>query len=176
MAPSGLDPSLLFEALRRREGGHDGGGGGGMLRRLQAAVARDPRATWEQDLLRALAADDPALRDALVNEQLGEYDWLARRWGRVPRVCASIATSGGFLFASVALLRGLADTEPDTGATLLAAVNALSFGIAATSFCVAVHLRTQSIVRERLATVDRLVGAVLDGPGPLDESDRTARG
>ena len=43
-------------------------------------------------------------RVALVNEQLAELDYLAQRWERVPRVCASISTSFGFLlaFATVA--------------------------------------------------------------------------
>jgi hypothetical protein len=98
----------------------------------------------------------------LVNEQLTELDGRAQRWVRVPRVCASLATSAGFLLASIALVQGLAvpaedDAPTGAGAAIMGALNALAIGIAGTSFCYAVHVRARRLVRERMAAVDRLV-------------------
>jgi hypothetical protein len=73
-------------------------------------------------------------------------------------VCASIATSAGFLFGSVAVLQGLADVEPDTTGTLMTALNSLTIGVAGMSFCVAVHLRARRVLRERLTSIERLIG------------------
>jgi hypothetical protein len=117
---------------------------------------------WEQGLFAAFADRDPRVRDALVNEQLTELDGRAQRWVRIPRVCASLATSAGFLLASIALVQGLAvpaedDAPMGAGAAIMGALNALAIGIAGTSFCYAVHVRARRLVRERMAAVDRLV-------------------
>ena len=100
---------------------------------------------------RALAEPDARSRDALVDEQLLELDWAARRWARVPRVCASIATSAGFLFGSLALLQGSSyrrtrAPRQRSGQRSIAALNALAVGIAGTAFCVAVHVRARRVV------------------------------
>jgi hypothetical protein len=152
METSALDPTALLEALR--------GADADSVRRLREVAATRPDLPWEKAVLEALAESDPAARDAALEEQLLERDWRSQRWARVPRVCASIATSGGFLFASIALMQGLAapaEEGPAVGATLLAAVNALLLGIAGTTFCVAVHMRTRRVVRDRVAGTDRLV-------------------
>ena len=79
----------------------------------------------------------------------------------VPRVCASIATSTGFLFGSLALLQGLSAPEGGdaavANAALVSALDAVSLGIAATAFCVAVHVRTGRLVAQRRAAIDDLV-------------------
>ena len=64
------------------------------------SIAQESDASWENELLSAFDADaiTRAGRDGVVNEQLLELDWRGQRWARVPRVCASVATSGGFLF------------------------------------------------------------------------------
>jgi hypothetical protein len=130
--------------------------------KLRAAIGTDDHFAWERDLLAAFAPIDARVRDALVNEQLTELDGRAQRWARVPRVCASLATSAGFLLASVALVWGLAASAQDeapagTRAAVEGALNALAIGIAGASFCYAVHVRARRVVRERLAAVDRLV-------------------
>jgi hypothetical protein len=160
VAPTSLDAGLLLDAL----------GDGSAWPKLQAAVAALPGPTWEGELFQALAEKDPAARDALVTEQLLELDWTAQRWARVPRVCASIATSAGFLFGCIALLQGLAlpttppaddGSVPALGVALFSALNALTLGIAGTAFCVAVHVRARRLVRERHQTTERLVARLL---------------
>lgn len=133
---------------------------------VRDAVAAEPEPTWERDLFQALSEGDPRSRDALVTEQLLELDWTAQRWARVPRVCASIATSAGFLFGCIALLQGLSlpseeGSTPALGVSLFAALNALTIGIAGTAFCVAVHLRARRVVRERHQATERLVARLL---------------
>ncbi|HZU84138.1 MAG TPA: hypothetical protein VE987_14515 [Polyangiaceae bacterium] len=149
--PTGLDPTLLLRAV-------EDSGGPNERARLREAIVACPRAAWEAALWDALAERDDAARVALVNEQLTELDWRARRWERAPRVCASVATSAAFLFATVAVIRGLGDAPaPDAWSALLPALNALAIGVAATAFCVAVHVRAARDVRARLVATDRLV-------------------
>src|SRR5580698_6325336 len=62
-------------------------------RAIRAEIDREPAASWERELVLALDSQQPAL----VNEQLGDLDYVSQRWARVPRVCASIASSSGFL-------------------------------------------------------------------------------
>jgi hypothetical protein len=155
VAPTSLDAGTLFDAVRDVDPTH-----WPELRDALAATGREP--SWEGDLLHALAEPDPRSREALVVEQLLELDWSAQRWARVPRVCASIATSAGFLFGSIALLQGLAlpaedGAGPAAGAALVSALNSLTIGIAGTAFCVAVHLRTRRIIRDRVQASERLV-------------------
>jgi hypothetical protein len=147
--PVWLDTRLVAVALQER--------GVAGLERLRQLVAGCDQATWERDLFAAAAAADVPSRHALVNEQLGELDWRVQRWARVPRVCASIATSAGFLFGSLALIQGLNESAEEIAPAVVSAVDALAVGVAGTSFCVAVHLRARQAVRERLAATDRLV-------------------
>lgn len=150
--PVWLDPQLLLAALD--------GDSERALATLRQIVMACPPAVWERDLVTASSTGEASSRPALVNEQLREFDWRIQRWARVPRVCASIATSAGFLFGSAALIQGLSLEAVDVTATLVSAVNALAIGVAGTSFCVAVHLRARRVVRERLAATDRLVERV----------------
>jgi hypothetical protein len=156
VAPTLLDAGVLLSVLQ-------GDGAKSRWETLRLALAAAPEEqAWERDLVLALAEDDPRARDAQIVQQLLELDWRVQRWARVPRVCASIATSAGFLFGSIALLRGLGVPEdgagPVAGNALIAALDALAVGVAGTSFCLAVHLRTRNVVRERIATEERLVG------------------
>jgi hypothetical protein len=146
-APTSLDPKLLVEAFDQDATRWTS------LR--DALIARG--LPWESDLFAAFARESDAEREAGVSEQLLELDWRSQRLARVPRVCASVSTSAGFLFASVALMRALASPEPDSASALIAALDALTFGIAGTSFCVAVHFRARRLLRERLHALDRLV-------------------
>jgi len=98
-----------------------------------------------------------------MDEQVVEADWTTERWMRAPRVGASVATSAGFLCASVILIQALGAGEVDlggmgaTGSSLSLALTALALGIVGTAFCVAVHVRAQAITRQRRVAVDRLV-------------------
>jgi hypothetical protein len=148
VAPTSLDPRLLLDALAREDARTWPG-------TRDALVAL--RVPWESDVVAAFALESEAAREASLDEQMLELEWRSQRLSRVPRVCASIATSAGFLFASVAMLRGLSDPEPDTTATLMTALSSLTLGVAGMSFCVAVHLRARRVLRERLASIDRLV-------------------
>ena len=152
VAPTSLDARLLLDAVSDEK----------VWPTLKAAVATLPGPSWEGDLFQALAEKDPRSRDALVTEQLLELDWTAQRWARVPRVCASIATSAGFLFGCIALLRGLSlpsaeGSAPALGVALFSALNALTIGVAGTAFCVAVHLRARRAARDRHKATEHLV-------------------
>jgi hypothetical protein len=152
LAPTGVDPRMLLEAMLAEPAPWRG---------LRARLASGPAdVAWELDLFAAWDEADAAARDAVADEQLLELRWRLRRWERVPRVCASIATSAGFLFATIVLLQGLA--EPTAGAAiareaLFAALAQLAIGIAGTSFCAAVHLRVRRVVSGRHALYDRVI-------------------
>jgi hypothetical protein len=155
VAPTSLDPRLLVQALGTRRG---------ELARstLRAALDAGGATGWERDLLDATAEPDEGRSSALLNEQLSEFEERAGRWGGVPRVCARLATSGGFLFATIALLQGLAAPADDAladglHAALMSALGSLAVGIAGTSFCVAIHFRARKARTERAAAVDALV-------------------
>jgi len=116
------------------------------------AIARAPDAIWENDLMRALG------NTTEINEQLLELDFRASRWARVPRVCASIATSAGFLLASLALREGLLGPSPEKIDELIfRSVNVLAVGIAGATFCAAVHFHARKAQKMRLSEVDALV-------------------
>lgn len=160
IAPMGLDPLLIRRAL---EGKDAAAVCAGLRRELARSGLGDPFG-WERELFAAFDEPEHQARDARVNEQLIELEGRTERWSRVPRVCSSIGTSAGFLLASIALVQGLAVPEGEDGsgtiaihAALYSALGALSLGIAATSFCVAVHVRAAIVSRERRAAVDQLV-------------------
>jgi len=155
-APTALDPVALLGALRQAPAGSTA---------LRDRLGMSPDLEWERDLLDAARAADDGVRDAAAEEQLLELRWRVVRWERVPRVCASIATSAGFLFATIVLLQGLATpAEPEGARTLLfAALTPFALGLAGTAFCVAVHLRVRRILPQRLADYGRLVEAVRVG-------------
>lgn len=154
VAPTALSPALLTEAIAE---------GGAVVRaRLCEAIALDREAVWEHQLLAAFAERDQRGRDALLGEQLTELEGRTARWARVPRACASIATSAGFFFASIALLRAVGTAAPSESpegayASLMPALDALAVGIAGTSFCVAIHVRARRALHRWNAAADRLV-------------------
>jgi hypothetical protein len=156
VAPTSLDPRVLLEELSREDART-------WIAMRDGLVAL--HVPWESDVLAAFALESEAERDAGLDEQMLELQWHAQRLSRVPRVCASIATSAGFLFACVAVLQGLADAEPDTTGTLMTALDSLTVGIAGMSFCAAVHLRARRVLRERLASIERLLGRLRELAG-----------
>jgi hypothetical protein len=161
VAPTGLD----HETLR---GGLAGSDGPQARARLGASLAEAPADAWERGLVEACNEPDESVRVALVNEQLSELEVLANRWAGVPRVCARLATSVGFLCATIILLEGLAmpegDSFPDAlHAALLAAVGSLAAGIAGTAFSAAVHFRARRLRKAASVAADRLVRALTAG-------------
>lgn len=174
LCPTRFDMRLLTAALH--------GDLVASARKLRAAMADSPRGgcDWTASVLDTLQEPAKATRDALLSEQLTEYDGLAQRWSRVPRVCASISTSAGFLFASIALIKDLSTLDAGSGAAgvetaLFSALDALAVGVAGTSFCAAVHVRARRAARDRFEAAARLVEKVqaLDVSGaPLSLSQR----
>jgi hypothetical protein len=155
VAPIGLEPRMVLEALQGKHAG-------ATLRALATDLASDPRLAWDTELFAAFEESDARVRAARVNEQLFELEGRLTRSARVPRVCASIATSAGLLFGSLALLRGLAvpegeDSAAVSHAALSSALGAVSLGIAATAFCVAVHVRAGRVSAQRRAAIDELI-------------------
>ena len=157
LAPTALDPRRLLKELR-------GDAGASRLAAIREAVRRAPEAEWERELFDAMG-HPPEARTALVNEQLTEFDLRLQRWARVPRACASIATSCAFLLAALALRAGFSDPEAlgeetraaTVRATVTAAADIATIGIAGTIFCVAAHIHARKAARDRLEAVDRLV-------------------
>lgn len=157
LSPTALDPAVLLEALR-------GDKGRARYAALGSALETVPEAEWERELVGALARPKPE-RAALVNEQLMELDFLVDRWVRVPRVCASIATSAGFLLASLALRNGLADAgdvpeelrDRAVHAAMLDAINVISIGVAGAIFCIAAQVRARAATKARREATDKLV-------------------
>lgn len=151
VSPTVLEPSDVVDAL----------GKGSTLAELRALVDREPGADWERDLFDALAVREPEARAALVNEQLTELDLRMKQWERVPRVCASVATSVGILLGTMVLRRGLAAsdelTEGFIWGVLNDAISVVSFGIVGTAFCIGAHTHARRVVRARLEAADRMV-------------------
>jgi len=152
-----LHPEDVNAALAKAEGRE-------AIEALRALVAKVPDADWERDLVEALSAA-PEVRAALVNEQLTELDYRIQRWARVPRVCASIATSFGFMLATLVLRKGLADTGEvpvEVGELVLRglvgdALTVGAMGIVGTAFCIGAQSEAKRIARARIAGADKLV-------------------
>jgi hypothetical protein len=156
VAPTRLDPALVREALAAPDAS-------AVIQGLRRELAGDSRFRWEGEVIAAFDEPEGPTRDALVNEALLEFEGRADRWVRVPRVCASIGTSGGLLFGSIALLHGLSMAPGDDGgnaavqAVLASALQGVSFGILATAFCAAVHVRSTRAARRARVDVDALI-------------------
>ena len=160
VAPDGLDADLLRRALSDA----------GALRRLGEGLGARAGESAEKQLVAAACDPDVASRVALLAEQVREADWLAQRGAPGPRVCASIATSAGFLCACVSVIWTVtADpAEAASAPSLLSAFVAVAVGVAGASFCIAVYVRLRPLVRARRAATDRLVErlrTLADSPG-----------
>ena len=122
------------------------------------------RGQWERALLVAAAEPDEPARAARINELLTELEVLSGRWDSVPRVCARVSSSAGFLFATIVLLEALApgEYEPrDLHASLWTAVGALVAGVVAAAVCAAVHVRATAARTSAAQAADRLVQDLL---------------
>jgi hypothetical protein len=157
ISSTSLDPELLVKELL-------GDRGRAQFPAVRDAILRSPDATWERDVLEALAHPLPQ-RTALVNEQLAELDWMIGRWSRVPRVCASIASSTGFLLGAMALRIGLNDATLVDDAQISGvlhgvvadALGVAAIGIAGTIACVAFQHQALRVAKSRHAAADKLI-------------------
>jgi hypothetical protein len=155
-APTALDPVVLLEALRGEKGRAE-------LARVRRAIASAPDAEWERGLLAALDESARA-RAALVNEQLTDLDLRLQEWARVPRVCASIASSGGFLLAALTLRSGLlgasaaeAMDRASVDDVVFRAIDVAALGVAGAVVCAAIHIHAGKLSKARMEATDRLV-------------------
>jgi hypothetical protein len=115
-------------------------------------------------LLVAAAEPDEPTRSARINELLTELEVLSGRWDSVPRACARLSSSAGFLFATIVLLEALApgqDEPRDLHASLWTAVGALVAGVVAAAVCAAVHVRATAARKGAAQAADRLVQDLL---------------
>jgi hypothetical protein len=170
VAPTPLDPALLAGAVARSAAAP-----ADAAAKLCAAVGDDPALAWERALFAACAESVPETRDALLGEQITDFEARADRWARSPRVCASVSTSAGFFFATIAVLQGLSGDAGESDmehAVLFRALDALAIGIAGMAFCAAVHLRARRAAAARWAGVDALVAKLrlAASSGPVEPS------
>jgi hypothetical protein len=143
LAPTALDAKALADAAKSAT-----------LDDVEIAVSHAERSDWELGLIRAIR--ERSTGD--INEYLLELEQFAKRWERVPRVCASVATSFGFLLGSLALREGLLDPEPEhIDQLIVRAINVVAVGVAGAMVCVAVHFRAGRAAKSRLQEVDGLV-------------------
>lgn len=153
--PTALEPETLLKALEREPRA---------LQAFQRLATATETADWERDLAEAMTSTS-AHRAALVNEQLTELDRRMQRWVRVPRVCASVSTSFGFLLATLVLRRGLTDAgslPADVGelavrGLIADALTVAALGIVGTAFCVAAQAQARRMVASRAQAADRLI-------------------
>ena len=158
VAPGGLDHDLLQRAI---------GDAAALARLDQGLQGREPGRGGhgvDAQLVDAARAGDLASRASLIDEQVIEADWQSRRWASVPRVCASIATSAGFLCGVVSVIGALSAEPGDlsVGIALRSALESVAAGIAGAAFCVAVHVRLRPLMRARRAATARLVAHLME--------------
>jgi hypothetical protein len=173
LAPVSLDLQALLSAVR-------GDAGHSRARGLAAALAERTDTEWERDVFQA-AQFSGEQGVALLNEQLQELEWRVQRWGRVPRVCASIATSFAFLLGIIVLREGLLEAsdlpayippelrEAAIRAAVTYAIDVAALGLAGATFCIATQYRAAKAAKEQVVHAERLVERleVLLGPAPL---------
>ena len=161
LEPTALDPAVLTAALRK----------GLAPDTLMIALGDDASVDWERGLVKAARAPKEE-RTALVNEHLTEFDWRLGRWVRVPRICASIAASSGFMLATLAMRAGVLGAEnvsPELreaamNVAVRQAINVAALGMAGAAFCMAIQMRARRAARERALAADKLVEK-LEGVG-----------
>jgi hypothetical protein len=157
LEPTFYDPRVLEQVLARWKGAEGG------LARFESLVAGAGEAAWEVALLGALRARSE-IRAAVVNEQLTELDHLLQRWARVPRVCASICSSAGFLLAAMVLRasllgsnEGAAGTSEMVDAAVFQALDVAALGLSGTAFCIAAQIQARRAAAASAGSYDRLV-------------------
>ena len=168
-----IDPGALATLLRRAPST----GPAAPLVELGAALADTPRADWERDLVAALREPGDA-RSAMLGEVMTELDFRTSRWTKVPRVSASLASSFGFLAATVSLRVALSELVgslddarvASVNGAILDAVDVAAVGFAGAALCAAMHYQARAALRARLGGAERLV----DFLGELPDGEASA--
>lgn len=131
-------------------------------------VSTANEAAWERELWQAVRHPDRIARSALVNEQIGEFEYRVKRWAPVPRVCARIASTSGFLLASLVLRSGLKDPaslmsgdamQIATSGPIAQALSVVTLGMMGAAFCLVFQERARKAEKANFGTVDDLVEA-----------------
>ncbi len=157
-----FDPELLLRDLR----GDDGRARAPKILERLVEESKPEEAGGDRDLFEALT-DRSELAPARIVQALIELDFRFARWARVPRVCASIASSAGFLLASWALRLALvaapaADNREDPfrealNQALMAALGVVAVGAAGTVTCLAIFYEARRVTRLRRDATEKLV-------------------
>lgn len=150
LRPSALDLGVIAERTTTAD----------FAERLRRALRACPDATWEAGLAQALAYSGLA-RTALLNEALVELSFRIDRFARVPRVCANVAMSSSWLFASLSLRTTLlAPTPVAWPEAALAVVDLVATGVAASVLCLAIGGEARRLSRSQKGAADRLIDAI----------------
>jgi hypothetical protein len=157
IAPTSIDPAPILEALRGEEGR-------ARFDDVCAALADAPDAEWERELVHAFERTGTE-RTARINELLLDLDYAVSSGARVPRVCASIAASTGFLLASLALRQGLGvvgDLPFEVQDFIIHqavkdGIDVAAIGICGAILCITIGHRAAKAAKARLALTDQLV-------------------
>lgn len=155
-----LDTQVVLEVLRRRPQ-HE------WVAAFASLASATPAGSFERDLADALRAPR-AKRAALVHAALRELDFELGRWLKVPRLCASISTSGclfvGTMILRAALVSGdVFDTDLTELVTVGLAGRALDVaatGVVGAAACIALHGASLRLKRAEAAGADGLVEAL----------------
>ena len=131
---------------------------------MRRVLADELDADWERELAHAFDKIGEQ-RTARINELLGDLDHMVQAWARVPRVCASIAASSGFLLASLALRNGLTvagdlPLEVQDFAIHQAVrdgIDVAAIGICGAVTCITIGYRATKAAKARLVATDQLV-------------------
>lgn len=135
------------------------------LESLTKALEAHAAGTIPQRLLSSCMREEEAMKKLALAEEVAEIERAIGEGQRVPRVAASLATSGGLFAAALVMREGLGTTLPegadplpffyaviDKGLTLAAV--AVFGGIV----CASLHRQAQKERRARLGELDAMVG------------------
>lgn len=152
-----FDPDTLLRELRGTEGR-------ARAPALLAELVREAPEASDRDLYEALSDAGPD-RVAHVVSALMELDFRFDRWARVPRVCASIASSAGFLLATWALRLALLDApsvaeehfRDALEQAIASALGVVAVGAVGTVACLSIFYEARRVARARRETTEKLV-------------------
>jgi len=176
LGATALDTQVVLETLRRRPK-HE------WVPVFASLASGTPMGSFERDLADALRAPR-AKRAALVHAALRELDFELGRWLKVPRLCASISTSGclfvGTMILRAALVSGdVFDTDLTELVTVGLAGRALDVaatGVVGAATCIALHGASLRLKRAEAAAADGLVEALEESALGLElGTDQVAR-
>ena len=183
-----FDPDTLVRELR----GDDGRARAPKILERLIEEAKPEEQGGDRDLFEALS-DRSEFATARIGQALMELDFRFLKWARVPRVCASIASSSGFLLASWALRLALVAAPALPAAAvegggdaafrealnqaLLAALGVVAVGAAGTVTCLAIFYEARRVTRVRrdateklVERLERIVGDAAVSPSAIDPS------